>query len=655
MSRIPYWNIDYGFLIDLLFVPALLVCGYGFYRQWKRLRLDGLKLKDVVQSVRSYFQGAHLSALVVKGVINSRLYRKILAGGAHAVVMWGMAILFLGSFLVFCNVIFGLPVFQGRFNAYFMAFGLDAAGSAATAGLLALGIRRLAAPGRLREGGARKGVTTVESVILVILVTGFMVEGLRIAVNGPEHGAFMGNLIGGWLQNLPGVKAYHEYLWWVHGILGVSIVAYIPYSFLQHIAVTPLNGSLRSGIMGLKLRLTDFAPDEEGDSEPVLGCSKVRDLPMDNRLDSVACTWCGRCHEVCPAVISQKALSPKAVVTTIAQYLEAEKYDDASLVDEVGAKAIYSCTTCGLCMEVCPAYVKQTESIIRLRQYLCMEKAEVPETMERTINSLEARYYPFFGTDFGEGDWRKDLEVPEFESGETEYLLWIGCFAKYDERVQSVARATVQVLNRAGVSFGILENGRCCGDPGRQIGNDFMYSELAQQNIDEFNEAGVTKILTICPHCFDSFKHYYAQLGGVYEVHHHAQFINNLIQGGKISCRKENITATYHDACYLARHNGIIDEPRQLLSSSVQRIVAMPRTGKESFCCGGGGGNYWGEEEGKKINALRAEEALGTGADVIATACPYCLLMLTDGVKEFTGEKRVFDIVELLNECQPHS
>lgn len=632
-----------------------MVFGYGVYCQWRRIGRGKVRLQDVARSIEVYFRSATLLLLIRNGILNSRLFQKAFAGSAHALVFWGMVALFIGTCLVFCNVVFGLPVFKGGFNTYVMAFGLDAAGLGAMVGLLLLAARRIAAPGRLRDGGIRKGVIPAEMALLVIIITGFLMEGLRIGATGIEEGAFVGNFLAGWLRNLEGATTYHKYLWWFHGFLGLSLVAYIPYSFLGHIVLTPLNGSLCSQEEGLKMGLTDFEPHAEQEEVPVLGSSKVSDFAAKNLLDAAACTWCGRCHEVCPAVVSEKALSPKAVITTTAEFLEKERYHDGSLVDEVGMRAIYNCTTCGLCMEVCPAYVKQPESILRLRQYMCMERAEVPATMARAINSLEARLHPFFRTDFGEGDWRKDLDIRQFEKGETEYLLWIGCFAKYDERAQQVARATVGVLNKAGVSFGVVENGRCCGDPARQMGNDFMYSEIAMHNIEEFNDLGVNKIITFCPHCLDSFLHYYSQLRGIYEVYHHSVFVNNLIQGGKIRCNKKKISVVYHDACYLARHNGIIEEPRQLLSSSVGKIVEMPRNKRRSFCCGGGGGNYWGEEEGQKINAIRAEEALGTGAHVIATACPYCLLMLTDGVKDHTGEAKVFDIVELLNECLPGS
>jgi Fe-S oxidoreductase len=285
---------------------------------------------------------------------------------------------------------------------------------------------------------------------------------------------------------------------------------------------------------------------------------------------------------------------------------------------------------------------------MRLRQHLLMEQSEIPDVMGQAHKSLEARQHPFFGTLFGPTDWRKGLDVPIFEKGQTEYLLWIGCSITYEERAQRIAKAMIPILQEAKVSFGILEEARCTGDPAKQMGNEFLFSEIAHQNLDEFSSLGVEKIITMCPHCFNSFTHHYPQLGGAYEVLPHSVLIKELLESERLKVHKSTKTVCYHDPCYLGRHNYIFDAPRKVVSS-LGRLVEMPRNQKQSFCCGGGGGNYWAEEEGTRINQARASEALNTGADVIATACPFCLLMLTDGLKKFTEEQKVYDISEIVS------
>jgi len=282
-----------------------------------------------------------------------------------------------------------------------------------------------------------------------------------------------------------------------------------------------------------------------------------------------------------------------------------------------------------------------------MRQYLLMERSEIPEIMGRAYRSLENRGHPFFGTTCGPNDWRKGIDVPVFEKGKTEYLLWIGCAVAYEERAQNVARAMVKLLKKANISFGILPETRCTGDPAKQMGSEFLFIEIAEQNIEYLTSLGVKKIITMCPHCYDSFVHYYPELGGDYQVISHVTMLKQLIDSGRLYAKNLGINITFHDSCYLGRHNRIFDEPRYVLSF-LGDIIEMKRNRELSFCCGGGGGNYWAEEEGIRINKERAREAFETGADIIATACPFCLLMLTDGIKGFTQEKKVFDIAELL-------
>jgi Fe-S oxidoreductase len=388
----------------------------------------------------------------------------------------------------------------------------------------------------------------------------------------------------------------------------------------------------------------DFEADD-----PVLGAEKLADLPLKSRFDFSACLWCGRCHEACPAAQTGKPLSPKTIMLTYAEYQEQGRADDASLIDTLGMDALFSCTTCAACVEQCPVTNNPAEAIVHFRRQLVMGRSEMPDVMATANRNLESRSHPFVGTAANRDDWRRGLDVPFFEPGQTEYLLWIGCSVAFEERAQQVARAMVRILNTAGVSWGILEESRCTGDPAKMMGNELLFVELAQANIEEFQELRVGKVITMCAHCFNSFDRYYPELGANWQTIPHSVLIDQLIRAGRLSVRRDATQKiTFHDPCYHARHNDLVDETRGVVAA-VGQLVEMPRNRKDSFCCGGGGGNYWSREGGTaRISDVRAGEALGTGADKIATSCPFCLLMLSSGTAKHTDQRKVFDVAELV-------
>ncbi len=651
MPRIPYWNIDYGVIIDIMAIPVFIVFFYGLYRQWRLIKQGKMR---VIPSIDKMIQGIgpfRLKAFLVRGILNARLYRKPASGMAHGFVFWGMITLFIGTNLVILNILFGLPVFSGGFNRWFMSFMLDLAGLLALVGIVFFLVRRMIPPDRLRLPESRKGFVPVSGLLALILLTGFVIEGARIAAaGGPlEGGAFVGNFLASSLISPTQALDIHVITWWVHGLLAMGFIVYIPYSPLVHIILAPVNAGFADPAPGVKMGVMDFSAFENEDAEelPALGADKLADFTRKRFLDFSSCLWCGRCQEVCPAYNTDKPLSPKGVMITLADRLAAGKLDE-SLIDGISMDAIFSCTTCAACMEACPVSINQPKTIMRFRQNLVMEKSRIPELMGKAVASLEQRAHPFFGTGSGAAEWRKDLDVPVFEPGRTEYLLWIGCSVTYEQRAQKIGRAMVHILQKAGVSFGILEESRCTGDPAKQMGNEFLFAEIAQQNIEDFSALGIKKIITLCPHCFNSFTRHYPKLGGEYEVIPHGSFIKMLMDGKKLNLIRKNQHITYHDPCYLGRRNGIYDDPRNVISE-VGNLVEMPRHRNESFCCGGGGGNYWAEEQGSRINQHRAGEALETKADTIAAACPFCLLMLTDGLKKHTEETKVFDIAEIVD------
>ena len=653
MMRIPYWNIHNGIIIDLLSIPVMLLFAYGIYLQWKKIQTGKARVAPRFGKV---FQGIgqfRPKAFLVNGIVNAKIYRNLYAGIAHGCLFWGMAVLFAGTCLVIGNIIFHLPVFSGGFNTWIMAFALDLGGTLALGGTVFFLVRRAVMPARLKIPEARTGFVPVTLLLGAIILTGFLIEGARLAANGPEAGAFVGNLVAAGIAGTmsPPMNALgaHTFIWWVHGLLALSFIAFIPYSPLVHLVLAPVNSGFADPRPGVKMGVMDFSAFEDEDAEdvPALGVEKLSDFSRKRLLDFSSCLWCGRCQDVCPAHNTQKELSPKAVLVAMSKKLAAGQSDVPAL-DGLSTEAIFNCTTCAACLDVCPAGINQPKALMQIRQNLVMEQGEIPELMGKAISSLEQRSHPFFGTGSGASEWRKGLEVPMFEKGTTEYLLWIGCSITYEQRAWEIGRSMVKLLKAAGVSFGIIEDGSCTGDPAKQMGNEFLFAEIAQQNVDEFAELGINKIITMCPHCYNSFTRHYPGFGGNYEVISHASLIRRLIEEGALELKEPaDKTITYHDPCYLGRRNGIYEDPRKVLSSA-GILVEMPRSKNESFCCGGGGGNYWAEEAGTRINQARAGQAMDTGAETIAAACPFCLLMLTDGLKKYVEDTRVFDIAEIV-------
>ncbi len=447
-----------------------------------------------------------------------------------------------------------------------------------------------------------------------------------------------------------GGQDLYTFFWWAHGLLALTFIGYIPFSPLTHLLLIPVNAALASPVLGADnkaLDLSSLQADENGNM-PSLGTPTLADFSPKALLDFSACLWCGRCQEVCPATLTEKDLTPKGIMVTLAERLQDGQWNDRDLIDTVGMETIFQCRTCGACVETCPALTNPLKALWGLRQNLVMERGEMPAGLIQAYRNMEALLHPF-SSQTSVSDWRKGLNVPRFRSQETEYLLWVGCAVTYEDRAQQIGRAMVNILNSAGVSYGIIEEARCTGDPAKQMGDDALFAHLAQTNMDLFNGLGVKRIITLCPHCYNSFKHYYPPLGGSYQLIPHTNIIKDLIRSGKIEVSRGDQKIVYHDPCYLGRHNKVFNAPREVMSY-LGTGLEMTRSRGNSFCCGAGGGNYWNEETGKRINYVRAQEAFETGADRVATACPFCLIMLTDGLKMFTDKKMVLDIAELVKE-----
>ncbi|HLB26902.1 MAG TPA: (Fe-S)-binding protein [Dehalococcoidia bacterium] len=462
-------------------------------------------------------------------------------------------------------------------------------------------------------------------------------------------------------------EGLHTAFWYMHLLDFLVFLCYLPYSKHSHVlTIAPQVFTRRLAPTGVLDPIPDFEKAES------FGVGKLEALTWKQMLDSYTCTECGRCTAACPANLTGKLLSPKEVIVDIRHLLEEREpaiapwtkrpEQPTPLIEGVGFEPIWDCVTCGACMYECPVFIEHVPTIMDMRRYLVMEEANMPETAQATLMQLEQRGHPWRGAQLTRTTWMEEMaaegtQVPLFD-GSQEYLLWVGCSGALQERNVKVTKATARLLLEAGVSFGVLGNEEgCSGDPARRLGNEYLYQMQAQANIDVFKAKGVQKVLTMCPHCFNTMRHEYPQLDGRFEVLHHSVFLEELIAQGRLRPQATNglseKTATYHDPCYIARHNDILDEPRRVIAATGATQAEMPRCKRGTFCCGAGGGHMWVEESrGQRINDVRTEEAASTGADIIAVACPFCMQMFESSVGSVpqAAERgmQVFDLSELV-------
>jgi Fe-S oxidoreductase len=445
---------------------------------------------------------------------------------------------------------------------------------------------------------------------------------------------------------------------WIHVLTILGFLAYLPYSKHLHIGTAAINVWFGRTAARGRLEPLRFEP-AEGQSEEDLrfGAGTAADLTWKQLLDTFSCTECGRCQDACPAFATGKTLSPKLVIMGLRDqaFGEADADDHVSLVpNAVPEESVWDCVTCGACVQACPVSIEHIDHIVDLRRHLVMVESSFPAEAEPMLRDVERVSNPWGKAQSERADWAAALGIKVLEPGDPapEYLYWVGCASSFDERARTTAESTAKLLQSAGVEFAILgPREGCTGDPARRMGNEYVFQALAEENVATLNEAGVTKIIANCPHCFNTLANEYPDFGGRYEVIHHTELLARLVRDGRLQPRNDSdLKVTYHDSCYLARHNDVLESPRELVAA-VGSPVEMQRSGRQTFCCGAGGAHMWMEERGGAINAERVREAAATGAQTLAVACPYCTVMLDDGVQGSGDELRVVDVATLLAEA----
>jgi len=645
-------------------IPVLLLYGAIMFSQrvtnWTRGKPDNraTTAKNVKRRLGDFRAGVYMQTLM----------RDPAAGIMHSLIYFSFLVLLAVTTILEINHILpaNLKFLSGRVYQGYSFVG-DAAGLALFVGVVWAIVRRYGQrPYRIRIKSKPEHMVIL-GVFLSLAVTGFMAEAYRIAEEGTpayEKWSFVGYPIALLVDGGGNLAGWHQFWWIAHVVTFMAFLVILPVTMLRHMFTSPLNMYLKDrdrpkGAMKPMPNLMETELES-------FGASTIEDFTWKQLLDTDACTMCGRCTAVCPAQATGKPLDPREIVLKVGEVMAATGLPRVSppigtdpeivistnsVFERITPEEIWACTTCKACDEACPVNIEILDKILDMRRYLSLMESNFPTELGNAYRSMENSGNPWGISQNERADWADKIEGIEILDGtsplEAEYLYWVGCAGSFDDKNKKVTQAMAQLMQRAGVSFAILGPAEMCtGDPARRSGNEYIFQMLAMQNVETLNGMGVKKIVTQCPHCFNTLSNEYPQLGGHYEVVHHSQFIEWLIDQGKLDMTNARLDerVVYHDSCYLGRHNDVYMSPRNVIGSLAGiEIVEAERNGTKGMCCGAGGARMWMEEHtGKQVNVERSQELIATGASKIAVACPFCYIMIDDGVKgQGLGEDEV--------------
>ena len=642
--RPGFWNVPLWGEIGVYFVgiAAVAVLIWGIVRNW-RLHRAAVSEPPVEKGL----------VAILKSIFYQPKNLETTGGRLHTVLAVGFFFLFLGTALATLDwdighYVVGTQFLQGPvYLAY--KFVLDMAGVAVLLALFVGAWRRYR-----KESKAKRDVKFLVAYVslAVVVLTGFVVEGLRLAVEQPAwmHFSPVGTLVAklfiaaGFTADT--LRGMHVWLWTFHGLLSLAFIAAIPLTFYAHLYRTPAAVYRRKATTAGTLAKIDDIEEQES-----FGLVHPSDLTESQRFALDGCTECGRCDDVCPALRSGAPLSPRDFVAAMRR-AAADPANPTLPGEAIDKDVIWSCTTCGACTRACPANIPIPELLVGLRRHLALEQGDFPEGLANTFENVSSVGNPWGLDPYDRLEWADGLDVPVAEPGEHyDILYWVGCAASYDRRARKIARSMVKILRASGVKFAVMREERCHGEFARRSGEEYLYQTAAQENIENFRQYDFERLLAACPHCFNTLKNEYPAFeGGTFNVVSHSEWILEMMNAGKLKVKTEGETLAYHDPCFLARLNGIVDAPREVLKTLGADVRSPEASGEKTFCCGAGGGQMWtdGEKRESPVQVIRLEELRKTGAKRIALACPHCLTMLETARAETKGDDVLVDIAEIV-------
>lgn len=661
-------------MLRSLLISVFTLIGFGvgffyFFRLYQYLRLG--------KSENRFDHLLERTKIFIINVLGQRrMFKDLLPGIAHTTIFWGFILITVGTIeLILAGIIpgfnfsfLGHPIYSALLGIQDLFYCLV---------LLAISyflFRRIVLKPKRLEVLSRHSAWDaylILSLIGILMISGLLLTGSSYLME-PKSWAqwtYAAKTVASFIQSTglsnDSLKLIAEISWWVHFLTVLGFLCYLPFSKHLHIVAAAPNVFFTT--LGPRGRLKKL--DLTDEKQTTFGAGKLEDFSWKQLLDSYACTECGRCNEFCPTYNTGKPLKPRSIIVDIRQHLQdkgdaivTHQEDHPSLLkkladDVISVDAIWDCTTCGACVEACPVFIEHVDAIVDMRRYLVLMEGKMEAEAQKTFANWETYSNPYGFSPQTRGDWAKEIGVKTLaENPNVEYLYYVGCAASFDKRAQKVAQAFSRLLLKAGISFGILgDEERCNGETARRLGNEYLGQQLVDENKKVLNKYHVKKILTTCPHCFNTLKNEYPDFDARFEVYHHSTFLKKLIDEGKLKISKAmQKKMTYHDPCYMGRYNASFDEPRQILKQIPgAQVSEMRRIKKKGFCCGAGGGRMWLEEKrGSRININRVEEALETTPQAIVSSCPFCLTMITDGLNAKNREKEVsaVDLAEILEQ-----